>query len=446
MLGDKLEKQYYWYNDEYMYFSFNGHHSSKYHLFIQNTKDLTIENSIGATSEYSNAMMQEGTYYLGTSRKQKTFKRKCAAEIEDMRDYKRMMQWLTVGTTGELVFDSDRYWGWTVVLDTVGDSTFVKRGDLIIVEFEITFKTIGTYLAHAVYPATWDSDDANTYIDVIGTNEYCIPPIVQDLDIESPGSVYSTFFVQNINNIKQDIIVEITPDIQSGDITLDLTISHENNNYLIATFSYGANYIEQTFTYDSERSTMHINGQVADENMYCTNLLQPNGILHLNSEEPIELYTEAMSTLTDEDGYNCIYVTLDEESFDELCSRTNYATGEDIPQYYLCLVKRQSNLMSYGDSTFREITTEDVDKESYIAYPLDCQSSSDHMWEYVVDTSNQQIIFKNLSGEDTNLPNVNDNDYQLYIGKYHKINIEVHSTQPLNSVNFLFTVNSYNNI
>ena len=68
MLGNKPGNCYYWYNDEFMYFTFNGIHSADYHLFIENSKELTLENSVGASSEYTNAMLQEGTYYMGTSR------------------------------------------------------------------------------------------------------------------------------------------------------------------------------------------------------------------------------------------------------------------------------------------------------------------------------------------------------------------------------------------
>ena len=136
MLENRLEKNYYWYNDNCMYFTFKGVRSSDYHLFIQNNKELTIENTVGASSEYINATLQEGTYYMGTSRKQKTFKRKCAAEGLTLQQYKEMMTWLSVGTTGELVFDNNPYWGWTVVLDMVGDATFVGNNNNLIVEFE----------------------------------------------------------------------------------------------------------------------------------------------------------------------------------------------------------------------------------------------------------------------------------------------------------------------
>ena len=52
----------YYYEDKYMFFTFDGVHSSKYNLFIVNKNDLKIENSIGESSEYVSAMFQEGAY------------------------------------------------------------------------------------------------------------------------------------------------------------------------------------------------------------------------------------------------------------------------------------------------------------------------------------------------------------------------------------------------
>ena len=81
----------YWYEDEFMYFTFAGVTSSKYNLFIENDKNMSIVNTIGASSTFSNAYKQEGTYYLGTSRTQKTFKRKCASRGLTLDQYRDMM-------------------------------------------------------------------------------------------------------------------------------------------------------------------------------------------------------------------------------------------------------------------------------------------------------------------------------------------------------------------
>ena len=212
MLGNKQCGYYYWKNDEFMYFTFNGIHSSQYHLFIENTKGLTLENSVGESTEFSNAMLQEGTYLLGTSRKQKTFKRKCAFEGLTLQEYKRMMKWLTAGTTGELVFDSNPYWGWSVVLDNVGDATFFGNDNFLVAEFDLTFKTIGTYLAHSVYSGVWDSLDEDNIINSALTNHYGIPTILaldyRDHDLKEH---IIELRLQNISNMNQKFYFSLTP-------------------------------------------------------------------------------------------------------------------------------------------------------------------------------------------------------------------------------------------
>lgn len=183
----------YYYEDKYMFFTFDGVHSSKYNLFIVNKNDLKIENGIGESSEYVSAMFQEGAYYTGTKKVQKTFKRKCAAEGLTLSQYKEMMRWLAQGKRGFLSFDSNPWWGWTVVLDTVSDATIMERGDKLVVEFDVTWKTIGTFLARNMYEAYYNSDNEfaatdinsicnNVYNDTMQSNEYGIPVICRESD------------------------------------------------------------------------------------------------------------------------------------------------------------------------------------------------------------------------------------------------------------------------
>lgn len=185
----------YYYEDKYMFFTFDGVHSSKYNLFIVNKNDLKIENGIGESSEYVSAMFQEGAYYTGTKKVQKTFKRKCAAEGLTLSQYKEMMRWLAQGKRGFLSFDSNPWWGWTVVLDTVSDATIMERGDKLVVEFDVTWKTIGTFLARNMYEAYYNSDNEfaatdsnsicnNIYNDTMQSNEYGIPVICRESDID----------------------------------------------------------------------------------------------------------------------------------------------------------------------------------------------------------------------------------------------------------------------
>lgn len=183
----------YYYEDKYMFFTFDGVHSSKYNLFIVNKNDLKIENSIGESSEYVSAMFQEGAYYTGTKKVQKTFKRKCAAEGLTLSQYKEMMRWLAQGKRGFLSFDSNPWWGWTVVLDTVSDASIIERNDKLVVEFDVTWKTVGTFLARNMYETYYNNDNEfaatdnnsicnNIYNDTMQSNEYGIPVICRESD------------------------------------------------------------------------------------------------------------------------------------------------------------------------------------------------------------------------------------------------------------------------
>lgn len=149
----------YYYKDHEMYFWFDDIYSQKYNLFIENKNDLIFDNDIGASSEYNAAAYQEGTYYMGTKRNQKPIKRKCAAEGLTLSQYKEMMEWLTPGRAGFLVFDSNPYWGWTVVIDKIGNANRWGGMYNLAVEFEITFKTIGDYRAKNRYDAYYSTGD-----------------------------------------------------------------------------------------------------------------------------------------------------------------------------------------------------------------------------------------------------------------------------------------------
>ena len=457
MLGSKLEQGYYWYNDEYMYFSFNGHHSSKYHLFIQNSKELTIENSVSAASEYSNAMLQEGTYYLGTSRKQKTFKRKCAAEGLTLDDYRRMMNWLTVGTTGELVFDSDRYWGWTVVLDTVGDATFHGNNNNLIIEFDLTFKTIGTYLAHSIYPAAWiqprfrfdelQYDNSGSYIDIIGTNKYHIPTILANYsytDITSPlynKKAEVDFLILDIGNKKQDFIFAFAADDLNGNCNFKI----ENNGIVYAEgfLSDISNqgkfgYIE----YNSEQATLNVNDGIMDQNEYCEQTQQLNGMLKLNSSEPLELYTTSVinDTKTKE-----IIITLDNESWYDFNSmQYDYIT--------LSINNTNNTLYSLDDYT---TTIEDYNADciSYTGlhkgmYEKLQQTSDPYLCDYVgkyeiVSATKQIILYIN-----TDI--ILDNNYVVYCGyaKHIKATLQTKTVNDpqISNIPYSIKVISYNNL
>ena len=441
MSKNNIKKTPYWYNDEYMYFSFGGQHSSKYHLFMQNNKQLTIENSVGASSEYSNAMLQEGTYYLGTSRKQKTFKRKCAADGLTLEDYRRMMDWLTVGSTGELVFDSDRYWGWTVVLDNVGDAAFWGNNNNLTVEFELTFKTIGTYLAHCVYPATWSNNDDEAYANVAGTNQYFIPPII--VKDEGTGSNHQyRLRIQDICNKKQDIIFTACTNIDqvakyfSGDIKFEVSYNGSVYNTAILKIPSNINGVTK-FEFDSKKFVININNSIAEDYEYCSNTKQLNGILNLSSSFPVELYTTSIKKVGE-----TIQIELDEQS--AACFQSgNYD--------YICVCDKTGPYTEFGITPYNDT---DIDKNnykadwlSYIGFVDNQYEKSDHIGKY--NRTNNVVC---LTFADTDSLPTEDiiNQYKVYCGYSKDIIITLTETRTdgkdSGEISYSATVTSYNNL
>lgn len=139
----------YYYNDRFMYFTFGNIHSSKYNLFIVNNgDDIKTYNNSGASNDYVSPKYYDGAILLGTTRSQREFPFTLAAEGLTALQVKQIAKWLEVGSVGKLVLDDDPDWSYTVVVDELGDmNTYVQHGNKYIVEFNVKFKTIGTYLA-----------------------------------------------------------------------------------------------------------------------------------------------------------------------------------------------------------------------------------------------------------------------------------------------------------
>lgn len=328
------------YADPYMFFTFNGIHSAKYNLLIENKNDLKIENSIGASSEFTSAMFQEGTYYLGTKRTQKTFKRKCAAEGITLSQYKQMMLWLTPGTTGFLTFDFNPWWGWEVVLDTVGDATFMDRNDKLLVEFELTFKTIGSYLARNYYETSLCFDEVkdpveddsgattcNGYLDSTAfSNEYHIPVILM-YSQDSEQNIY-TLNILGINNAHQHLDYNC---YVRTDIGTFFTVGTSNEGGIIKYVDtrLSANSSQDLFKWLGESNLVLLQDELIELSDTLIFNSQPEGIMQLNSKPPELIYPEIYSNyikLTEKDiqqlqynYYNCVCLTREKQkgsSFD----------------------------------------------------------------------------------------------------------------------------------
>ena len=351
-----LKNNKYYYEDCYMYFTFNGIHSSVYNLFIQSKNDLKIENTIGAKSSFVSAAFQEGNYYTGTEKTQKTFKRKCAAEGLTLSQYKAMMKWLTVGTTGFLVFDSNPYWGWTVVLDTVGDATFMDGANNLVVEFELTFKTIGTYLARNRYPAycdvteTMNDGDGSVcnykYNTTMCCNEYGIPVIYYEKD-DDGQPINNIYYIQSVSNVHQHLNFTY---VGNSSKETGLDIEYNNVKYInLATKISSNNQKDFIIDYLGESNLILADNTIIElQDELLKYNYQGNGILQLPGETPVLL-----TSVKVEGGQ----IIMDKDEIDQLINN-NYN--------FICFTREISDNTAMYDNTQWNVDEFPIKYETYL--------------------------------------------------------------------------------
>lgn len=280
----------YYYEDKHLYFWFDNHHSSEYNLFIIAKNDLKIENSTGASTQYNNAMFQEGTYLLGTSRKQKTFKRKVAAEGLSLEHYKQMMLWLREGSVGFLCFDSNPWWGWTVVLETVGDATVVYTKSGLIVEFDLTWKTVGSYLATNRYTSMGLDQIisvGNDY-DITAGNEYGLPSYF--CTGKADGLKY--YQVVNLGNVKQ--CVDCSGIFKSSEFLIGLGSGKNFTPY--AQVYLTPREDKFSISYKGETGFVFVDEQLAEEHPNFNQSAQTQGLMFINGPSIVSIDTTDYDT------------------------------------------------------------------------------------------------------------------------------------------------------
>lgn len=452
----------YLHNDEYMYFSFDGVHSSKYNLFIQNNNDLTIENSVGESSGYVSALFQEGSYYTGTKKSQKTFKRKCAAGGLTLSQYKEMMLWLSTGHQGFLVFDYNPWWGWTVVLDSVGDATVMERGGKLLVEFDITFKTIGSYFARNRYAAYYtEHENGSTSSTCNGLpnetmmcNEFGIPVVF----MEDAGNNVCNYFIQSVNNEHQHLDYDYQLDATNG--SSELTITHNNINY-ITTKTKKLNQRNRTTTINNNPDIQYL----GESNLIlCDNELiefrddlletnsQPYGVLQLPALTPKQVELEIDMTLhtikfKNEDEF---YTFINNRDYNYIClTRSicgeipNTYWGEDeqlYPSPFQSFIMYK-NMSSYNlDATVVEATNNgivlDENVNSGICFGVDVNSQ-------IIITEPNTLMLPQKVYEAMSKQGVNTiENFTCYIGMGNLVQIKLTGTTSNNKL----TVTSCNNL
>lgn len=143
-----LKSNEYFYEDEYMYFTFNGIHSSQYNLIIQNDKERTLFVDRGTKIDFAQPKYQSGQHLLGVSHPQRQFSLKLLGSGLNSFQIERILKWLQPGATGNLAFDHSKGWEYDVVVQTVKNPTCITVDyNLYDIVIDITFVTVENSLA-----------------------------------------------------------------------------------------------------------------------------------------------------------------------------------------------------------------------------------------------------------------------------------------------------------
>lgn len=242
-----LKNNKYYYQDDYMYFTFKQIHSSKYNLFIVNEdEELRISHEVEQNTEYLKPNYQNSAFLLGSNKSQKIFNLKVAAEGLTLLSYKELLHWLNSGDIGFLYFDYNPFWGWNTVLEDINEESVNMNSNGIIVELSLKFATIDSYLANSIFNAhrnisldiqdfnSWIIEDNNeipskTELEQTSVNEFGIPEIVYTKEENEELRPIKKVWIQNITNYPFYINYSFS---SADNINNNFNIIYNNKKYI----------------------------------------------------------------------------------------------------------------------------------------------------------------------------------------------------------------------
>lgn len=233
--------------NKYLYFTFKNVCSSKYNLFITSKEgDQKLIASPDKTINFTTPEYQNNTYYLGTTKKQKTFKKSLAADGLTWQQAQEIFLWLEVGSKGFLSFDYDPFWGWDVVITNIGEVTYHELSDgTFVVEFDIEWKTYGDWHARSTISASLlvSPEETKIYLDAEKSSEE-IKTMLENLTWEAPinaqGEALTLMEFVDSSNIK--IYSMQVYRINRGGDNYRIFIRDKINENSIYLFNYGTYY------------------------------------------------------------------------------------------------------------------------------------------------------------------------------------------------------------
>ena len=212
------------YKDNYMFFKFNGIHSSQYNVMIQNDiNDLKIVVNENASIDYVSPKYQNGRYVMGVTRSHRPLPHKLVAYGLTRAEANQIAAWLSPGTIGALIYDYALDWQYNVIISKLGDmNLYPIDAKHFVISFDIEFNTIEGTDAQStqdaiimldiedVYSSTSDIETEAHYYGI--NNHKLIPSIACYKKFSSPASSlkeYMTISQPEVNDQNYQCIIPL---------------------------------------------------------------------------------------------------------------------------------------------------------------------------------------------------------------------------------------------
>lgn len=219
------------YADEYTGFIWNGHHSSDFNCFIENTGHLTFE----PAPEFSNSTVSpafyDGSLYTGTQTQSKKIQLNLVFYHITLADFNRALKWLDYKKISSLLFDYSDDWRYQCKLNSLGvtekyvdgyciNSEYSKR-DLYICRMQVSFETVDIHNAISTYTKVITEKGEDGYYKLTNSNSLPTYFRVHIFNVKVPQVIiYSIDFDENNQEIRTPICsLDLNLDV-GGEVSL----------------------------------------------------------------------------------------------------------------------------------------------------------------------------------------------------------------------------------
>ena len=429
-----LINNHYYYNDEYMYFMFNGIHSSKYNLFIQNDiEDLKMNINNNSSVEFASPKNQSGQYVLGVTHPQRTFSLKLAAEGLTREQIRTMVKWLKVGSLGALTFDFAPDWCFDVVIKSNKEpNLYEESANTFIVSFEVEFVTTVSPYARNVQNGIFVSNGSGNEA---YNNSLLIPSIIKAEDGTEEDFNFSIYRILHLGdassfvNVKVSYPSTVTIEGETQNVeglsTFNIIINQMNNlNNIIDLVHFSNQGVsikgiitevgnDYVFEYRGKNNLFFVNNYLPEQ-AKSMNIINSNGFQVIYSTNSLELHSpgapvkiqskEHLQELANT-GYNyllCKPATLTES--------TTYAEGGTNTSIYPWDIK-EGAVIKYRE----ELSEEDDIKDYYFVFYTDIKIKEKNTYSnktisaatfYTEETTNDALVMAEVESENTGTANL----------------------------------------